>query len=110
MSEFIIDKPLKKRKKESKFENELCKKARLKGFLTYKWVSPGVTGVPDRIFIHKPTGIIIFVELKAQDGRLSGAQRRVHAELFSSGHTVLVVYPQHEEEFWETIDNILDIG
>ena len=42
--------------------------------LALKWVSPGVTGVPDRICIF-PGGKVIFVELK-RPGRADGRSAR----------------------------------
>ncbi len=49
---------------ESKIERYLKKQIELLGGLALKFVSPGVSGVPDRIVLL-PHGRIIFVELKA---------------------------------------------
>ncbi len=49
---------------ESKIERHLKKQIELLGGLALKFVSPGVSGVPDRIVLL-PHGRIIFVELKA---------------------------------------------
>lgn len=53
--------PVKRR--ESSVEKDICDYARELGFLTYKFVSPGKRGVPDRMFIS-PTGLVCFVEVK----------------------------------------------
>lgn len=50
--------------KESRIENRLIKEIEKIGGKALKFVSPGVTGVPDRIVLL-PHGKIIFVELKA---------------------------------------------
>lgn len=49
---------------ESKIERYLKKQIELLGGLALKFVSPGLSGVPDRIVLL-PQGRIIFVELKA---------------------------------------------
>ncbi len=50
---------------ESQIEKNLCTRVKLlgKGVLCLKFVSPGCTGVPDRIILL-PGGKVIFVELK----------------------------------------------
>lgn len=45
------------------------------GGLAYKFVSPGNSGVPDRIILM-PGGKIYFVELKREDGQLTNLQKR----------------------------------
>jgi hypothetical protein len=47
---------------------------------TRKWVSPGRDGVPDRILFISGFPAI-FVEVKTNDGRLSGVQIREHQRL-----------------------------
>ena len=50
--------------RERSIEAYLTRKTRVAGGLCLKWVSPGCSGVPDRILIF-PGGQIAFVELKA---------------------------------------------
>ena len=45
------------------------------GGLAYKFVSPGNSGVPDRIILM-PGGKIYFVELKREGGQLTNLQKR----------------------------------
>lgn len=45
------------------------------GGVAYKFVSPGNSGVPDRIIIM-PGGKIYFVELKREGGQLTNLQKR----------------------------------
>lgn len=73
---------------EKDVERYLKSKIEDRGGLCLKWVSPGCTGVPDRIIIL-PGGIVFFVELKTTSGRLHKRQeimieeiRKRHAEVF----------------------------
>jgi hypothetical protein len=61
--------------KESELEKILVDEIRKAGGRTYKWVSPGNSGVPDRI-VFFPGGKVYFVELKTDSGKL-GAQQKV---------------------------------
>lgn len=59
---------------EKEIEKILREEVRSAGGKAYKWVSPGNTGVPDRIVIFKDTPPI-FVELKTKNGKLTAVQR-----------------------------------
>ena len=76
--------------RESKIEKEVCKYAESKGFLVYKFVSPGRTGVPDRICVDN-VGRTFYVEFKQGDGRLSPMQVREIKRLRDNGAMVFVV-------------------
>ena len=69
----------------------MVRAVRSRGGLCYKWVSPGTTGVPDRIVIL-PDGRTIYVELKTEAGRLSEIQKHIHAELRKRGADVRTLY------------------
>ena len=74
---------------ESTFERKLCDYIKSLGGKAYKWVSPGASGVPDRIAIL-PGGRIIFIEVKRpglSDG-LRVRQKKVKAVLEGLGCTV----------------------
>ena len=58
--------------------------------LWYKWVSPGCSGVPDRIVIT-PRGDVWFVELKTETGELSELQRVIIQKILDYGARVRVV-------------------
>ncbi len=77
--------------KESAIEAWMVRAVRSRGGLCYKWVSPGTTGVPDRIVIL-PDGRTIYVELKTEAGRLSEIQKHIHAELRKRGADVRTLY------------------
>lgn len=76
---------------EKEVENILVKEMRLIGGRAYKWVSPGNSGVPDRIVMF-PEGAIEFVEMKTEEGRPTDNQRAQMKRLRSYGHDVSVVY------------------
>lgn len=60
--------------RESQIEERMGRMIKKRGGLYYKFVSPGNPGVPDRLIIL-PGGKVVFVELKAEDGKLSSLQR-----------------------------------
>lgn len=64
---------------EKKIEQRLVKKVKEKGGLCLKWVSPSMTGVPDRLVIHNSR--VIPVELKDPKGHLSARQELMIKEL-----------------------------
>lgn len=76
--------------KESELESILVTEIRKMGGRTYKWVSPGNSGVPDRIVLL-PAGKIIFVELKTGTGKLSAQQKIQINRIQSLGQDVRVV-------------------
>lgn len=77
---------------ESDLERHCKKLAEAKGFKLYKWVSPGTTGLPDRILV-RDDGTVTFVEFKHPNGtgRLSPMQNRRIDELLARGQDVAVV-------------------
>lgn len=75
-----------------KFLNDNVKKL---GGLTYKFVSPGNSGVPDRIIIL-PNGKLIFIELKTKKGRLSALQKLQIRRLRKLKQDVRVLYGMEE--------------
>lgn len=74
-------------------ENEKSTEAYLRdevkrlGGRSYKWVSPGRSGVPDRIVIL-PGGRVVFVELKSEGKTSTDQQKKRQAELRALGCTV----------------------
>lgn len=76
--------------KESELESILVSEIRKAGGRTYKWVSPGNSGVPDRI-VFLPGGKVIFVELKTDSGKVSAQQKIQINRIQSLGQDVRVV-------------------
>lgn len=79
-------------KPEGRIENHLRDRCKKRGWLCWKWVSPGTSGVPDRIVIAP--GRVVFVELKSPVGRLSSLQKVRIAELRALGAEVHVINSQ----------------
>lgn len=78
--------------RESRIEAHLMKKMKQIGGKAYKWASPGLRGVPDRILIHPDfQGRSIYVELKAPGRKSTPAQVRVQQDLIDAGHAVFVL-------------------
>jgi hypothetical protein len=74
---------------ESQLERKFVRSVKDAGGVTYKWVSPGTLGVPDRIVIYN--GRVIFVELKTITGRLSPIQEHIHYMLRQNGAEVYLL-------------------
>lgn len=75
---------------ESEIERRLGMEIKRLGGLYYKFTSPNLPGVPDRIVIM-PGGRIIFVELKTETGRLANIQKWVISEMQARGADVRVI-------------------
>lgn len=75
---------------EKHIEAAFRKAVKKRGGLALKFVSPGFTGVPDRIVLL-PGGRIEFVELKAYGKTPSPRQLVVHDQLRKLGFTVRVI-------------------
>lgn len=85
--------------KEASFERYFREKVRVAGGRAFKWVCPGVSGVPDRIVIF-PGGRIMFVELKKpglRDG-LSARQKKMAEVLTGFGFQVRRIGSKEEVE------------
>lgn len=80
---------------ERDVEKRLNKGVADRGGKSFKWVSPGNAGVPDRIVIVPP-GRVIFVELKEAGGRLSAQQKAQIRRLKLMGCDVRVLVGDQE--------------
>ena len=89
--------------REQGLEQKIVGIVRSRGGKCLKWVSPGFTGVPDRICFF-PGGKIVFVETKSPDGtgRLRPRQKRVAEILTGLGQKVIKV--ESAAEFEEYIE------
>jgi len=85
--------------KESTIERHLRVQVEKHGGLCWKFTSPGLRGVPDRVVVPKD-GQMFFVETKAPGGVLSPAQKRRHAELRARKQTVEVWYTKEQINFY----------
>lgn len=75
---------------ESKIEKYLKKEIELLGGKALKFISPGTSGVPDRIVLL-PQGKIIFVELKAPGKKPRPMQEYRIKELKALGFRVEII-------------------
>ena len=78
--------------REASVEANVARQVKALGGVCWKWVSPGRSGVPDRICIF-PGGRIVFVELKRpdlKDGR-SPQQKKVAGILQRLGCEVWLI-------------------
>lgn len=83
---------------EASLEEFFRKQVRLVGGLVIK-LAPTQRGIPDRLVIL-PGGRITFVELKAEDGRLSEIQKAMHARFAEKGVAVLTLTGRDEVKSW----------
>lgn len=88
-------------KPENRVEKKLCDGVKALGGRAYKFVSPGSSGVPDRV-ICLPDGRTIFAELKAPGRVLTKQQEHRVGELCRMRQKVLVLRSVHEVEAFLT--------
>ena len=69
---------------EREIERALCDRVKELGGVAYKFVSPGHSGVPDRIVVL-PGGVIGFVELKRTGEKPRALQRKQMENLGGRG-------------------------
>lgn len=75
---------------EKEIEKAVCDYAKGRGWLTYKFVSPGRASVPDRLFLS-PVGKCVFIEFKREGKKPTEAQAREHDRLREQKVSVFVV-------------------
>ena len=86
---------------EKRVEQMLTRGVEALGGKSFKWVSPGHDGVPDRIIVM-PGGYVYFVEMKAETGELSALQRFQLRQLKSLGCHALVLHGADETQLFLT--------
>lgn len=91
---------------ESDLETKLVADTERHGGMCRKWVSPGYTGVPDRL-VFMPGGRLYLVELKfGKGGTVSPRQRLVAKILNKLGFGVYYVRDDAERLlFWRYVDS-----
>jgi hypothetical protein len=88
--------------KERIIEKYFKRQAEKMGALVVKFVSPGMSGVPDRVMIYK--GVIWFVELKRPGYNLEPLQEWIHKLFKSHGAKVITLDTKEDvDEFIGTI-------
>lgn len=86
-------------KKESVVEQYLVKKVTELGGEVRKAVFPGRNGAPDRLVLF-PGGVVAWVELKSETGKLRPEQEREHERFIKFGQRVVVIRTKWEVEFF----------
>ena len=74
---------------EKDIETAVCRYARSKGWIAYKFTSPNRRSVPDRLFCG-PNGTHFFIEFKAPGKKPTVKQWREIERLQHLGHTVYI--------------------
>ena len=88
---------------EKTIEQSLVRKTKEKGGLALKFVSPGMSGVPDRLILF-PFAHIGFVELKAPGQKMRPLQLRRKAQLERLGFRVYCI--DRMDQIEEVLDEI----
>lgn len=97
-------------KLEKEIEGELKEKLERRGCYFLKFVSPGNRGVPDRIVIL-PDGIVIFMELKKENGRLAPLQKVWRERLMKRRcFYELITSKADADDFIRRIDELFEKG
>ncbi len=84
---------------ESSVERYLAKSIKRLGGITRKFVSPGHSGVADRI-CFLPDGKVFFVEVKAIDGVETSIQQRERKRMLKFGQDAIIVYGKSGVDNW----------
>lgn len=79
---------------EKEIEKYLRDEVKKANGLCFKFISPGYTGVPDRLILLKP--LIFFVEVKGPNGVISGKQARTIGRIRSQGTPVFIISSKRE--------------
>ena len=75
---------------EKYIERKLTEKVRKSGGLAFKFVSPGASGVPDRLVLL-PGGVIFFAELKSLGKKMRPLQIRQKEKIERLGFKVFCI-------------------
>jgi hypothetical protein len=75
---------------EAKLERYLRQEAKARGYLCWKFLSPGLRGVPDRAILA-PFGVVVFAEVKAPGQKPRPDQIRRINEIREKGNLAYVI-------------------
>ena len=87
---------------ESRIEGRLGRIVRQLGGRSYKWVSPGNDGVPDRIVVM-PGSLVYLVETKQLGEKARALQKAQHQRLRDLGCQVFVLAGMDDVEMFKEI-------
>ena len=91
---------------EKEIESYLVKAVKKKGGFCFKFVSPGISGVPDRIGLF-PLGKVVFFELKAPGKQLRPLQEKRKRQLESLGFSVYCI--DHPDQIERVLSEVVPI-
>ncbi|WP_346914187.1 VRR-NUC domain-containing protein [Clostridium sp.] len=89
--------------RESEIEKALTIEVKKRGGLALKFISPGMSGVPDRLIMMKG-GKLAFIELKAPGKKLRSLQIKRKRQLESLGFLVYCI--DDKEKIGGVLDEI----
>lgn len=90
-------------KAEGYVEDYLIKQAKAHNHLCFKFISPGIDGVPDRILIGN--GKTIFIECKSAVGSLSKQQKKRINDMLGAGADVRKWHTREEiDAYFESLE------
>ena len=84
---------------EKQIEAYLVKRIKALGGVAYKFVSPAHRGVADRI-VCLPGGVVWFVELKTEGGRLSPLQKIFADEMARLNQNYACLWSKEDVDTW----------
>lgn len=84
--------------RERDIEDYLVRRVKKIGGMAFKWNSQNKRGVPDRL-VFLPGGVMIPVEVKAPNGKLTKLQESIIDLLHKLGTDVEVVYSKEDVDY-----------
>ena len=84
---------------EKQIEAYLVKRVKALGGVAYKFVSPAHRGVADRV-VCLPGGVVWFIELKTEGGRLSPLQQVFADEMARMNQNYCVLWSKEDVDTW----------
>ena len=84
---------------ERDVEAYLVAAVKARGGKAWKWVSPGHSGVADRI-VALPGGAVWMIEVKTDQGKLSPLQAQFRREVQALGANYVCLYGRKDVDLW----------
>ena len=91
---------------EKEIEKTLRIKVKARGGICFKFVSPGINGVPDRMVLLKDRKFA-FIELKSPGGKLRPLQEKRKRQLEALGFLVFKI--DNKEQIEEVLNEIQSV-